>query len=90
MDTLTEIRRQVRWLRDDGRVPVAIEVGPDALEDLRCSRAFRSGWEMYSGEAPDPGGVWKVYGLVVRARPGPGVRVLPDDWRGDGQGRVRV
>ena len=85
MSTLTEIRRQMIVLRGDMRTPVAVELGADALEDLYRSTVYRMGVPMYGPSMI----VDKVYGLEVRERPEPGVRVLPDDWGGDGQGRVR-
>jgi hypothetical protein len=76
--TPEDIHRAMVRLRNQGRRPVVITVDHASYWDV-----FR--WDQL---AVTPEGM-SMFGVPVEKSDEPGVRVIPEDWRGYGKGKVR-
>ena len=85
-----EVLRQRKAVLQDGRRPIAVRLHMQYQPVMyRVEQFLVQAPFTHTGE-PDPTAPYgRIYGLEVRFDFAPGIRVLPDDWHGDGQGATR-
>lgn len=77
-----EVFAQRQVLRNDAREPSSVRINKAYLEALLQDEVFLVN--------PGEGGyIGLIYGLPTFLDDEPGIRVLPKDWQGYGQGTVR-
>jgi hypothetical protein len=86
---LNEVLRQRAVLLDGNRTPSEIRAHVEYEYDFLRLEEFRQPWTDGLERATKDGSDGYLFGLPVYFDRQPGIRVLPDDWRGDGQGATR-